>query len=99
MVKCSQRPSGVQSCTARPSVRILLFNGFDRALTWGQYPIPGTEIRDKPYVIFSPTSDKVDTVNIYDWEPGIGDPTFIGWFTVFAYLIAAVLCGVNAARR
>ena len=37
-------------------------------------------------------------MKIYDWEPGIGDPTFIGWFTVVAYLIAAVLCWVNAAR-
>lgn len=26
------------------------------------------------------------------WRPGIGDPTFIGWFTVFAYLAAAVAC-------
>jgi len=26
------------------------------------------------------------------WRPGIGDPTFIGWFTVFAYFGAAVLC-------
>lgn len=22
------------------------------------------------------------------WRPGIGDPTFIGWFTVFAYAVA-----------
>ncbi len=27
-----------------------------------------------------------------DWAPGIGDPTPLGWFTVFAYLVAAVLC-------
>lgn len=26
------------------------------------------------------------------WRPGIGDPTFMGWFTVVAYLMAAVLC-------
>jgi len=26
------------------------------------------------------------------WRPGIGDPTFIGWFTVFAYVGAAYLC-------
>lgn len=25
------------------------------------------------------------------WRPGIGDPTFIGWFTVFAYACAAAL--------
>jgi hypothetical protein len=28
------------------------------------------------------------------WQPGIGDPTWIGWFTVVAYLLAALLCGV-----
>ncbi len=27
-----------------------------------------------------------------DWYPIIGDPTFIGWFTVFAYFVAAFLC-------
>jgi hypothetical protein len=26
------------------------------------------------------------------WRPGIGDPTFIGWLTVFAYFGAAYLC-------
>lgn len=26
------------------------------------------------------------------WTPGIGDPTFVGWFTVVAYLAAAYLC-------
>ena len=25
------------------------------------------------------------------WRPGIGDPSFMGWFTVFAYACAAVL--------
>lgn len=25
------------------------------------------------------------------WRPEIGDPTFMGWFTVFAYAVAAVL--------
>ena len=29
-----------------------------------------------------------------DWEPGIGDPGFMGWFTVFAYFATAVLCGL-----
>lgn len=26
------------------------------------------------------------------WTPGIGDPTFLGWFTVVAYAAAAFLC-------
>ena len=26
------------------------------------------------------------------WRPGIGDPTFMGWFTVFGYLLASFLC-------
>lgn len=30
---------------------------------------------------------------IGSWTPGIGDPTFVGWFTVVAYLVAAYLCG------
>ena len=28
-----------------------------------------------------------------DWHFGIGDPTPIGWFTVFAYLAATLACG------
>ena len=27
-----------------------------------------------------------------DWHFGIGDPTPIGWFTVFAYLAATIAC-------
>lgn len=26
------------------------------------------------------------------WQLGIGDPTFLGWFTVFAYALAAYMC-------
>lgn len=26
------------------------------------------------------------------WEPGIGDPTVVGWVTVVAYFVAALLC-------
>ena len=37
-------------------------------------------------------------MQIYEWEPGIGDPTFVGWFTVAAYLVAAILCCVAALR-
>jgi hypothetical protein len=32
------------------------------------------------------------------WRPAIGDPTVVGWVTVFAYLLAAVLCWRAAAR-
>lgn len=32
------------------------------------------------------------------WRPRIGDPSFMGWFTVAAYAAAAVLCFI-AARR
>ena len=28
-----------------------------------------------------------------EWRLGIGDPTPIGWLTVFAYLVAAIVCG------
>ncbi len=27
-----------------------------------------------------------------NWSPGIGDPTFVGWFTVVAYFDAALAC-------
>jgi hypothetical protein len=27
-----------------------------------------------------------------EWTPGIGDPTFVGWFTVFMYALAALYC-------
>jgi hypothetical protein len=26
------------------------------------------------------------------WSPGIGDPTFMGWLTVFSYYLAAAVC-------
>lgn len=31
------------------------------------------------------------------WRPGIGDPSVMGWLTVFAYVLAALLCA-GAAR-
>lgn len=37
----------------------------------------------------------VTTIN-GEWQPGIGDPTFMGWFTVFAYLATGVLCIICA---
>lgn len=30
------------------------------------------------------------------WQPTIGDPTIMGWFTVFAYAVAALLAGWTA---
>lgn len=27
------------------------------------------------------------------WQPGIGDPSFMGWFTVFFYFVTAIACG------
>ena len=33
-----------------------------------------------------------------NWKPGIGDPTFIGWFAVFAYFSTAALCAHVASR-
>jgi MFS family permease len=34
-----------------------------------------------------------------NWQPGIGDPTVLGWLTVAAYLFAAVACGWAAWRE
>lgn len=31
-----------------------------------------------------------------DWKPEIGDPTLMGWFTVFAYFATSLLCGLCA---
>ena len=35
---------------------------------------------------------------IYGWSPGIGDPSFLGWFTVFGYFLAAILCFQASTR-
>ncbi len=32
------------------------------------------------------------------WRPGIGDPTFAGWFTVALYLVASLSCWVTARK-
>ena len=31
------------------------------------------------------------TVILGNWAPGIGDPSFMGWFTVFSYYCTALL--------
>jgi uncharacterized membrane protein len=31
-------------------------------------------------------------ITIGTWKPAIGDPSFMGWFTVFSYYLAAILC-------
>ena len=33
------------------------------------------------------------------WHAGIGDPTAMGWFTVAAYALAAILCGRAALEQ
>lgn len=35
---------------------------------------------------------------IGNWHPGIGDPTAMGWFTVFSYYGTALVCMVAALR-
>jgi hypothetical protein len=37
-------------------------------------------------------------VNLFGWEPGIGDPSLYGWVTVAAYAVAAFCCW-RASRR
>lgn len=34
-----------------------------------------------------------------DWTPGIGDPSIMGWFTVFAYLVATFLAFQRMAKE
>ena len=33
-----------------------------------------------------------------NWSPGIGDPTFVGWFTVMAYAAATITCYLLRGR-
>ena len=33
------------------------------------------------------------------WEPGIGDPTIMGWLTVAAYFVGSALCWANVIRN
>ena len=35
----------------------------------------------------------IEILSRVDWRPGIGDPTFMGWFTVVCYFATAYLCG------
>lgn len=35
----------------------------------------------------------MEFLDYISWQPKIGDPTFMGWFTVFSYFLAAVICG------
>jgi hypothetical protein len=35
---------------------------------------------------------------MFGWRPGIGDPTTLGWVTVAAYAVAAVLCWLAAGK-
>ena len=35
------------------------------------------------------------TITIGHWQPGIGDPSFMGWFTVFSYDFVALLCVIK----
>lgn len=39
-----------------------------------------------------------EIIKSVSWEPYVGDPTALGWLTVAAYLLAAVLCGLCAWR-
>jgi hypothetical protein len=35
----------------------------------------------------------------FDWSPGIGDPSFMGWLTVVLYVLAALSCWFTASSR
>ena len=34
----------------------------------------------------------------FNWSPGIGDPTLMGWLTVVLYFLAAISCWITAGR-
>lgn len=35
---------------------------------------------------------RIEVLRSVQWSPSIGDPTLVGWLTVFAYVVAAWLC-------
>jgi hypothetical protein len=37
-------------------------------------------------------------VTHFNWSPGIGDPTVVGWLTTMLYLVAWVSCGILARK-
>lgn len=51
-----------------------------------------------PHVCFVPDGIKIPAMEIFGWKPGIGDPTFLGWLTVAAYLAGGLICW-RAARK
>jgi hypothetical protein len=42
---------------------------------------------------------RLDFISEIDWRPTIGDPSFMGWFTVAAYGIGAVLAGLAGWKK
>jgi len=40
----------------------------------------------------------LEIIRSVPFQPGIGDPTFVGWLTVAAYFGTAALCGLVAVR-
>ena len=34
----------------------------------------------------------------FNWTPGIGDPTFVGWLTVILYFAASISCWISARK-
>ena len=56
------------------------------------------KIGDMPHVHAPCAFNMLSGVKMLEWEPGIGDPTFLGWFTVTAYLLAGLFCWFAAAR-
>ncbi|HQU72921.1 MAG: hypothetical protein KDI06_14780 [Calditrichaeota bacterium] len=41
----------------------------------------------------------MDFLQQITWRPGIGDPTFMGWLTVFVYFLTALLAAMMAWRN
>jgi hypothetical protein len=37
-------------------------------------------------------------VTSFNWTPGIGDPTFVGWLTVILYFAASISCWISARK-
>lgn len=34
----------------------------------------------------------------FNWTPGIGDPTFVGWLTVVLYFATSISCWISARK-
>lgn len=60
--------------------------------------MPVSQFVSDAFAAYQSFAHRKEATMIYGWSPGIGDPTFLGWFTVVLYFVAALAC-VFASRK